>query len=84
VALDVGTPSLPLDGIFAFAKERTVSFGLTDLTLTLKGSSRAKPKSVIKLVTGGRRRRRRRRSTTRSGRTMAAPSAPSTAGAPLK
>ena len=49
VALDLGTPSLPLDGIFAFAKERTASFGLTDLKLALKGSSRTKPKSVIKI-----------------------------------
>ena len=37
-----------------------------------------------RIATGGRRRRRRRRSTTRSGQTTAAPSAPSTAGAPQR
>lgn len=49
VARDLGTPSLPLEGIFAFAEARAASAGATDLKLAAKGSKRSKPKKIIKL-----------------------------------
>ena len=47
-ARDLGTPSLSLEGIFAHARQRVKQAGTTDLKLA-KGSSRSKPKKVIKL-----------------------------------
>lgn len=48
-ARDLGTPSLPLEGIFAFAGARAASAGATDLKLVAKSSKRSKPKKIIKL-----------------------------------